>query len=609
MDDKLLNWLTLAEKFSASGDPRSMRGVAREIFEVDKNSSDGLAIMAESALYLGNIDEAESLAQYSLSVDTHNLRGRLVFGGVAVKKFKLKAQIQILEGVIDDAHAEIKNLSNEVKALNRKIAVTRQPKTAEDAEEQKRLDKKIFLTNSLLFKALCWISNGLYLAGEPSRAADALLEASTLTEQNDRAAELYSKHLFLRNYREMSAAQAKKIAQKFDSFYAKVPPFSHDKKNLDEDKKIHVGYISPDFREHAVANFLPPLLRDYDAENFSVTCYATGRKDFVTEKLRAYKIGWRDLNGKDALTAAKIIDEDNVDILVDLSGHSQDSCLPILVHKPAPIQICGIGYTATTGLSAVDYFLSDRICSPETLPSAFVEKILRVDPCNLCYAPGLIRDIPDPELRAPILKNDFITYGCFNNFAKVSEEMLYVWRAILDSVPRSRLIIKSKICSLDDGKEIVREKLSKMNIPLNRIELRPYSADYLEQYRDIDVALDTFPYTGGTTTCEALFMGVPVLTLRGKTHGSRFSASIMTAADMAELIAHSPMDYIKKAAQLARRKELVAAYHVGLREHMLKSALMNNEHYIRELEKIYRTVWRNYCRSATQRNFNPTFHF
>ncbi|MBR2519629.1 MAG: hypothetical protein IKE46_07590 [Selenomonadaceae bacterium] len=609
MNDKMLDWMTLAEKFSSSGDPRSMRAVAREIFEVDKNSAEGLAIMAESALYLGNVDEAENLAQYSMSVDVNNLRGRLVLGGVAVKRFKLKAQIKIFEAVIADAHDRLKKLAAEFNDYSRKLAAERRQKNSEDVDFQKRLNKEIFLTNAILFKALCWISNGLYLAGEPARAADSLLEASEITDQHERAAELYSKHLFLRNYREMSVKKSKELAQKFDTFFAKIPPFPHDKKNLDPDKKIHIGYISPDFREHAVANFLPPLFENYDAENFSVTCYSTGRRDFVTEKIKRNKIGWHELIGKDALTAAKIIDEDGIDILVDLSGHSQDSCLPILAHKPAPVQICGIGYTATTGLSTMDYFLSDKVCSPETLPSVFIEKILHINPCSLCYAPGLIRDMPAPELRAPILKNDFITYGCFNNFAKVSEELLYVWRAILDRVPSARLILKNKICSLDEGRELVREKLLKMSFPLNRVELRPYSADYLEQYRDIDVALDTFPYTGGTTTCEALYMGVPVLTLRGKTHGSRFSASILTAADMAELIAHNPMDYIKKATQLARRKELVAAYHVGLREHIQKSALMNSEKYIRELEKHYRKVWQDYCRSAVQRNFNPTFNF
>ena len=161
-------------------------------------------------------------------------------------------------------------------------------------------------------------------------------------------------------------------------------------------------------------------------------------------------------------------------------------------------------------------------------------------------------------------------------------------------MPGSRLILKGKIFSLDDGKALVKEKLRKMSFPLERVEMRPYSPDYLEQYKDIDIALDTFPYTGGTTTCEALYMGVPVITFRGKTHGARLSASIMTAADVAELIAFSPMDYVKKALQLSRRKELIAAYHVGLREHIKNSALMDSKKYIGELEKIYRTVWKKF---------------
>ena len=594
MDDKILDWVLPAEKFSQDGDPQSMRTVAREIFALDKNSAEGLALMAEASFYLGNLEEAESFAQYALAVEPNHLRGRLVTGGVAIKNFQLKTQLRILNAVINDAHEELKRLRANLQEHNRKFAFNRRKRTSEDEKFERRIDKENFIVKSILFKALCWSSNGLYLTGEPARAAEFLSEASALTDNNELAAELYSKHLFLKNYREMSQAQTKELAQKYDSFFATVTPFPHDK-SFDAYKKIHVGYISPDFREHAVANFIPPLLQNYDAENFSVTCYFTGRKDSVTVKLKNFKVGWRDLIGKSPLLAANIIAEDNVDILVDLSGHSQDSCLPILAYKPAPVQICGIGYTATTGLKAVDYFLSDKVCSPENLPTSFTEKILRVDPCSLCYSPGLIREMPAVELRAPFLKNGFMTYGSFNNFAKVNEELLYIWRAILERVPNSKLILKNKLCSLDEGKEIIKEKLSKMSLPFDRIELRPYSPDYLEQYREIDVALDTYPYTGGTTTCEALYMGVPVITLRGKTHGSRFSASILAAADISELIAHSPMDYVNKAVQLSRRKELLSAYHVGLREHMQNSALMDSKNYIRELEKIYRTIWENFC--------------
>jgi len=588
MEEKILDWVYPAEKFSLDGDPHSMRAVAQEIFAIDKNSAEGFALMAESSLYLGNLKDAQAFAQSALAAEKNHLRGRLVAGGVAIKNFRLKDQIKILQGVIDDAHRELKNLRASLQEHNHKFAFNRRKRTSADEAFEKQMGKKIFIAQSILFKALTWRSNGLYLMGEPARAAQSLFEASALTDNNALAAELYSKHLFLRNYRDTSQAQTKELAQKYNLFFADVTPFAHAK-NI-SNKKIHVGYISPDFREHAVANFLTPLLKDFDAENFSVTCYATGKSDFITERFKKFKVGWRDLAGKEPLLAANIIAEDKVDILFDLSGHSQDSCLPVLAYKPAPVQISGIGYTATTGLNAVDYFLSDKICSPENLPTSFTEKILRVEPCHLCYAPDLIHEMPAPATFAPVQKNYFVTFGSFNNFAKISEELLYLWRAILERVANSRLILKNKLCSLDEGREIIREKLSKMSFPLDRVELRPYSPDYLQQYREIDIALDTFPYTGGTTTCEALYMGVPVVTLRGKNHGSRFGASILSAADLSELIAQSPMDYVNKAVQLSRRSELLAAYHVGLREHMQNSALMNSKKYIRSLEKIYKEV-------------------
>lgn len=605
MDEKILDWVTLAEKFSQTVDSKSMRTVAREIFEINKNSADGLAIMAESSLYLGNTDEAESMAQYALSVEHNHLRGRLIIGGVAVKRLKLKEQLKIFDAVIADAHNELKTLNTELNDFNRKLYLKHRENTPDEEELLQQLQKKIFIVQSLLFKALCWSIDGLYLAGEPARAASNLLEASTLTDDNMQAAELYSKHLFLKNYRDVPLTQAKESARKYDSFFARVVPFAHDRKNFETERKLHIGYISPDFRHHAVANFLTPFFECYDKKNFSVTCYSAGKKDFVTEKIKKFAVGWRIVNISQTLEVARTIEADGIDILVDLSGHSQDSCLPVLAHKPAPIQISALGYTASTGLSAVDYFLSDKICSPEiNYADTFTEKILRLETCCLCYAPELIHDMPPQELRAPVLKNGFITFGSFNNFAKVSDDVLYMWRAILDGVPRSRMILKGKIFSLEDGKALVRERFNKISFPIDRVEFRPYSPDYLEQYNDIDIALDTFPYTGGTTTCEALYMGVPVITFRGKTHGARLSSSILNAADINELVAHSPMDYVKKAIRLSRRKELIAAYHVGLREHVKDSALMDKQKYIRELENAYRAVWKEYCRSTSDKKFS-----
>jgi len=586
MDEKILERIVLAEKFCSDGDPMSMRTVANEILELDNNSADGLSLAAEAALYVGNLDVATSLAHDALNFEHNHLRGRLVTGGVAMKRLQLRDELKIFDELIRDADSAVKKIQAQLNAVNRKIFFSQ---SNTDAVHDRQLLEKMFaVTRAILFKALCWSSNGLYLAGQPARAADVLNRASSLTDRNDLAAELYSKHLFLLNYRDIPPAHAKELAQKYNDFFANVTPLSH-KPHRD---KIHVGYISPDFRQHALANFFPPLFGDFDRDNFSVTCYATGRKDFVTERLKNFPVTWRNLTGKEPLDAAQIINADNVDILVDLSGHSQDSCLPILAHKPAPIQICALGYTASTGLAAVDYFLSDDICSVNN--GAFTEKILRLNPCHLCFAPGLIRQPPDVDTQPPFMRNGHITFGCFNNFAKVTDDLLYLWRAILDAVNNSRLILKGKIFSLDDGISIVRDRLRKLSFPIERVEFRPYSPDYLEQYNDVDIALDTFPYVGGTTTCEALYMGVPVVTLRGKSHGSRLGASILNAADINELVAHNPMDYVSKAIQLARRKELLAAYRANLRPHLKSSALMNSNHYIRQLENIFRDLRGNY---------------
>ena len=602
MNEKL-NWLVLADRFAKDGDPRAMRACARELFDLDNKLADGPAIMAEAALYLGKLDEAEVLAQEALMLESSHLRARLILGGVAAEKFELKEELSILHKVIEDARKIIDRYDRFLQDYLRKISFRLREKTAKDLDLQKETETQIKLNQNILYKALSWIANGLYLAGQAEEAAEALHEASGLIDDNERAAELYSKHLFLSNYREMSPTFSKRLAATYQSFFNEIVPFNHDQVKRVPDKKLRIGYLSPDFRNHAVANFMLPFLRDFDSDKFSVTCYQTCKSDAVTDRLKRNRVSWRDLSGRSPKTAARLIFEDKVDILVDLSGHSQNSCLPIMAHKPAPVQFSALGYTATTGLAAIDFFLSDMTCLPDDEQlTGFTEKVLRVPHCHLCYAPGVVREMPVAGVKAPMLQNDYITYGCFNNFAKVSDEVLYLWRAILEQMPDSILIIKGKICSIKSGREIVTERLQKMSFPMKRIELRPYSPDYLEQYRDIDIALDTFPYNGGLTTCEALYMGVPVITLRGKSHGTRFGVSILTNADLNELIAKNPMEYVKKAVQLGKRKELIAGYHAGLREHLLKSSLMNSRQYMREVETCYRDAWQNYfCKTTVKK--------
>ena len=367
-------------------------------------------------------------------------------------------------------------------------------------------------------------------------------------------------------------------------------PASGKKSERTFSRKLRIGYISPDFRLHAAAYFMMPLVRDFDADSFEVTCYARGKRDRVTSLFRRERVRWKDVSRLSLKDTARLIAKDGIDILVDLAGHTQGTGLPVLAYRPAPVQMTAIGYMATTGLRAVDYFLSDVYCSPWDMGArGFTENVLRMPRSHLCYAP-VLRKMPKGAGDAPFVKNGCITFGSFNNFAKVSDDMLALWRGVLERMKGARLVIKSKICSIPAGRKIVEDRLRRFGIPLAQIELRSYSPDYLEQYRDIDIAFDTSPYTGGLTTCEALYMGVPVITKAGGTHGERFSTSILENAGLSQLVARGEMEYVRKALELAASPDILRRLHRDLRARMEASPLMDAKGYMRDLETIYREI-------------------
>ena len=571
--EEKINWLRLATKFSADGDLKGMRACAQEVDRLMTGDIDATAVNAEVALYSGRIDEAEELAEKVLCVQPRHPRARMVQAGLAALEFRLDDEIPLLADLIEELTYKAKILGEE--------------------------DPSYAIYHQMMRRARGWLADALYLAGEAKGAAHELLMSSRLADEADEAAELYSKYLFMRNYRHLGAKEGRIKAKHYDTLMD-VRSYTHDNVVRSFNKKLRIGYVSPDFREHSVSYFLTPLLRHFDGEQFMVFCYAMGRSDAVTERLRTRRVTWRDLRGRSTRTAARLIAEDKIDILIDLSGHSQDNALPIMAYRPAPVQVSGIGYTNTTGLHVIDYFLSDEICVPKgdlQAEAGFTERVLRLPHSHLCYAPESIRAMPEAGYEPPMRRNGYVTFGSFNNFAKVTDEILLLWRGILESVRGSKLIIKSKICSIDSGINFVKKRLSMLSYNLARVEFRPYSPDYLEQYRDIDIALDTAPYNGGLTTCEALYMGVPVISLRGHTHGSRFGASILTNAGVRELVAENTINYVRRAVQLAESPKLLEAYHMGLRTNMKRSPLMNVEGYMEELETAYREIWENFCRS------------
>jgi len=353
-------------------------------------------------------------------------------------------------------------------------------------------------------------------------------------------------------------------------------------------QKIRVGYLSADLRDHAVGQFVRPFFFHYNPADFEVFVYQLNKdRDFVTEDLRSAPVQWRNLAGAEFAEIARVIREDEIDILMELGGHTAGNALPVFAYRPARVQLSGIGYFNSTGIYECDGFLSDIYCAPEETSPYFTEKLLRLPHTHFCYQPYKTFPQVSPP---PCLQNGYISFGSFNNFAKVNDGMLCLWREILLRVANSRLILKHQLLGTEEGREYTLNRLKKLQLPLERIELRPYSADYLQEYADVDIALDTAPYPGGLTTCEALYMGVPVVALSGNRHGARFGKSFLYNIGLGELAAEDTGQYVKMAVAIAADRELLLALRQNLRRMMQASPLMDAQGYMQDVEHLYRKI-------------------
>ncbi|MBQ7498682.1 MAG: hypothetical protein IJU00_12780 [Selenomonas sp.] len=350
---------------------------------------------------------------------------------------------------------------------------------------------------------------------------------------------------------------------------------------------LRVGVISPDFRQHVMFYFYYQLLAGHDRKKWEVYAYSLGEMhDWYTEQVEHFAAVFRDMHGQDMQDIAAQIRADGIDVLVDLAGHSAGSGLPVLAFRPAPVQVSGLGYMATTGLKQVDAFLTDRWADPPEREPELVEQPLYLT-SQFCYTGR--SDVPEPG-GAPCLAKGYITFGCFNQYCKITDEMLQLWRELLLKVPRSRLLLKNRSFRDDETVLLVQERLCRLGLPLGRVELEADSSDYMTRYLEVDIALDTYPYTGGGTTCDALYMGVPVISLYGERRGSRFGLSILQNAGLGELACADAEVYAAKALALARDTDLLDALHKNLRPMLLSSSLMDTQNYIRELEAGFRKL-------------------
>ena len=362
-------------------------------------------------------------------------------------------------------------------------------------------------------------------------------------------------------------------------------------------RRLRIGYLSPNFREHPVAAFFEPALRHYDHERFATVLYSdVTEPDARTARLRGYADEWHDVAGLADATVAERVRGDAIDILVDLTGHTDGHRLLVFARKPAPLQVTWNGYANTTGLDAMDYRITDHYADPAGAADGWhSERLVRLPEIYMAF---------DPPERAPAVSplpaegRGSITFGSFNALPKITPRVVSVWARLLQAVPSARLLM----LTVPEGRarEAVTRAFAAHGIAADRLVLAgrlPFDA-FLAAFREADIALDPFPFAGTTTTCQTLWMGVPVVTLAGASHAGRVGVSMLTNVGLANLVARDEGEYVAIGVDLASDVPRLAALRVGMRNRLLASPLTDGARLARAVEEAYRTMWENYCRAS-----------
>lgn len=353
--------------------------------------------------------------------------------------------------------------------------------------------------------------------------------------------------------------------------------------------KIRVGYLSPNFHRHAMFPIYLCFFAAYNRKEFSVTgyqlnCYA----DECTRKLKNLADGWREVYDLSYEEIARLIREDEIDILVDLASHLAGTGLPVLAFRPARVHISGLGSLCSTGVKAVDYYITDEAADPPGLHDAYFAETPLYLPAQFSYS----APVNAPEVTgAPCRRNGYITLGVFQFTPKITEPMLQIWKDILTALPSARLLLKSGLLNNSAYRDIFLTRLQKCGLPLERVDLECESGyeEYMQRLQSVDIMLDTYPYTGGSTTLDALYMGVPTVTLYGERRNTRFGLSILRCVGLDELAADSPDGYRQRVIALAGDWEVLDLLHRNLRNMMMKSDSCP-ERYMKHVENAYRQM-------------------
>lgn len=374
-----------------------------------------------------------------------------------------------------------------------------------------------------------------------------------------------------------------------------IPRTTQYENNSDPDRLLKIGYVSGDFRMHPVGFHLIPAIYSHDPERFEIFCYDNNpTSDILSKRLKAYTENWRTINELNDIEVHDMIRNDGIDILIDLSGHTNGNRLRVFARKPAPLQVSWIGYFFTTGLPEIDYIIMDDTAVLPGEEEYFSETVIRLPQTRFCYLPPFFAgDVTAP----PCIRNGYVTFGSFNNLAKVTAEVIELWAQILLSIPDARLLLKSAQLGSDGVKSCLLDQFNSLGIATERLILRGVSPhmEMLAEYGDMDIALDPFPFNGGMTSCEALWMGVPVLAMRGNRPISRQSASFLRAIGGDDFIAESKEDYLRKAVAWSNNTVILEELRMEMRQKMKNSLLCDGKRFTQNLEREFRKMWVQWC--------------
>ncbi|RMF21413.1 MAG: tetratricopeptide repeat protein, partial [Cyanobacteria bacterium J083] len=431
-------------------------------------------------------------------------------------------------------------------------------------------------------------------------------------EQNPQSHDLHSSLIFMLSNTE--GITSEEILQEAKTWCdrhvisAGLKPMSHDNE-LSSQRRLKIGYVSPDFRRHSVSYFMQPLLASHNRDQVEVFCYSNmprENEDEVTETIQTLTDHWRNIAQMNPYQVAQQIQADKIDILVDLAGHTKGNSLIAFGLKMAPIQATYLGYYGTTGLSTIDYWITDQVLHPADTKEQSVEQIWRLPRCYVTYQP--LADSPQVK-PSPVLTNKFVTFGSFNNISKLSDTTIQLWAKILRAVPNARLLLKSLFIQDIDKQSSILAKFAEYGLEKQRIKFCPRQSliKHLAMYGEIDICLDPFPYNGCTSTCEAMWMGVPVLTLAGERKISRMGSSLLTAVGLTDWIADNKEEYIAKAQEFASKPQKLNDLRQSLRTKFQNSSLFDSQGLAEAMDASYRRMWLKYLEEkidSTHREVN-----